>query len=102
MMNRLLRLDLKIYMLCLLAASAVIGMVQHGITATLPQVLIALFTAGLADVLISYIKNKKIIFPLSALISGMIIALVLSPGVKWFIPLVASLAAILPRQILDY
>lgn len=93
-MKWLLRFNLKTYILILIVVLTVIGTVQHGIFITLPQILIAVFTATSLDLFINYIKLKKIIFPSSALITGMIIALVLSPGAKWFIPLIASFVAI--------
>lgn len=94
--------SIKTYMLILLIALAVTGIVRYGIFITLPQVLIAVFTATAVELFINRIKLKKIIFPSSAFITGMIIALVLVPGVKWFIPLIASFVAITQKQIIRY
>jgi Na+-translocating ferredoxin:NAD+ oxidoreductase RnfD subunit len=102
MMKHLLKLNLKTYMLGLLIVLAVIGISQQGISITLPQTLIAILTAILLGLLINYIKLKKIIFSSSAFISGLIIALVLSPQVKWFIPLIASSVAIAQKHLIRY
>ncbi|NQT46179.1 MAG: RnfABCDGE type electron transport complex subunit D [Candidatus Omnitrophica bacterium] len=102
MKNNLLGYNPKRYMLGLLAVLAVIGMFQHGLSATLPQMMIAVLTATLIDISIGYKKNGKIAFPQSAFITGMIIGMVLSPGVRWYIPLAASSAAIIQKHLIRY
>jgi Na+-translocating ferredoxin:NAD+ oxidoreductase RnfD subunit len=89
-------------MFSLLVVLAIIGMFQQGVAITLLQILIAISVTSIIDISINYIKHKKIIFPSSALITGIIIALVLSPGIRWFIPLIASFIAILQKHIIRY
>lgn len=89
-------------MLALLCALAAAGAFQQGFSEVLPQIVISVSAAALTDLIINYIKRKKVILPLSAAISGMIIALVLNPGIKWHIPLIVSVIAIAQKHIIRY
>src|SRR3989344_7175369 len=76
------------------------SVIKNGFSQTLPQLLIALATTILLDLIINYIKNKKIILPDSAAISSFFIATALSLGQAWYIPLIAGSAAILSKHVI--
>lgn len=101
-MRNLFKLDIKTYMLCLLIILAIIGTFQQHVSVILPQILIAVLTATSLDILINLKKSRRVIFPSSAFITGMIIALVLSSGISWFIPMTASVIAIIQKHIIRY
>lgn len=86
-----------IFMLSILAA---FGVFQTGVKHTLPQVCISIFTAVVLDFLIVYFKSKKVFFSTSAVISGLIVALLLFPGVAWYIVVSTSLTAILSKHLI--
>ena len=89
-------------MASLLAALAVIGGFQQGFRNIIPQVALAVLTAVIFDMLLRYFSRKETVFPSSAFITGMIIALVLSPGIRWYVPVAASGVAILQKYIIRY
>lgn len=96
------RLDIKVYMAGLLLVLAVIGIFKQGFNEVLPQLAIAVLTALALEFILHFLKTKQKAFSLSALITGLIIALVLSPQSKWYICLVVSVAAILQKYIIRY
>lgn len=81
-------------MVLILLILATVGVFQQGAGYLLPQLAISVLTAVGLDYVIIYIKSKKILFSTSAVISGLIIALILKPGVSWYIPILAALIAI--------
>jgi Na+-translocating ferredoxin:NAD+ oxidoreductase RnfD subunit len=96
------KLSSKTYLLILLFMLAILGAFQQGIQNVYQQLLLAVATAVVLDVIISYIKSKRLIIPSSALITGMIIAMVLGIGAAWYIPVVASAIAIIQKHLLRY
>ncbi|MCM8786409.1 MAG: RnfABCDGE type electron transport complex subunit D [Candidatus Omnitrophica bacterium] len=100
LIRKIWRMNIKNQMVLMLWILAMVGILQQGIGHSLPQVLISIFFAASVDSLITYLKYKKIIFPTSAIISGLIISLVLSPGVNWYIPIFASVVAIGSKHII--
>lgn len=61
---------------------------------------ISLLTAVIADLIIGYYKDKKTILPSSAVITGLIVALVMAPGQKIIYYSFASLLAILSKHLI--
>ena len=75
-------------------------MARRGAAETLPQIFIAVGTAAAIDGAILYRKKGRPLFPSSAVITGLLIALVLSPGQRWYVPLIAAGIAIGQKHIL--
>lgn len=92
----------KAYMSSLLLVLAVFGAWQQGFLNIYQQLLSAVATAMTLDLIINYLKRRKFIIPSSAFITGMIVALVLSPEVHWYIPMTASAVAIAQKHLLRY
>ena len=87
-------------MVLVLLIFATVGVFQQGGGYLLPQLAISVLTAVGLDYVIVYIKSKKILFSTSAVISGLIIALILKPGVSWYIPIFAALIAIGSKHVI--
>lgn len=96
------RISLKTYMAGLLIILAIIGGFQQGFKDVAIQLVLTVAAAVILDLAINWVKIKKIIFPSSAFITGMIIALVLSPNSNLYIPVCASVAAISQKYIISY
>lgn len=94
--------NIKHQMILMLFVLSVVGMFQNNWRNTFSQLLISIAAALLTDYIATYIKKKKHFFSESAVITGFIIALVLPPGVKWFIPLTAAIIAIAQKYIIRY
>ena len=60
----------------------------------------AVLSAVVVDMSIAYILRREYIFPSGAIITGLIIAMVLSPQEPWYIPLITSAIAILSKHLL--
>lgn len=90
----------KLYYFTILALTVLvfIGALSIGIEKTLPLVLVSVITATLTDLGITYFKDKKIFFPSSAIIIGLIIGLLLAPALPLHIPAVASFLAMLSKH----
>jgi enediyne biosynthesis protein E5 len=101
-MNNLLKLSPKTYMAGLLVTLAIWGTVQQGYKETMPQLILAVLAAVLLDFIWYYAKTKKILFPSSAFITGIIIGLVLSPGISWYIPVISALLAIGQKHLIHF
>lgn len=70
-----------------------------GIKALLP-VLVAVITTTALDFFIEYFKSKTLIFPQSALISGLFIGGLLTQNLQWFIYVLAGIIAILSKHLI--
>ena len=99
-MNLPFRITPKTYMFSFLLILTIIGVIKNSILKTLPQILIALVTTIILDVLINYIKKKKFIPPDSAVITALFIATALAIGTNWYITLIASAIAILTKHLI--
>ena len=86
----------------LLIVLAIIGIIQIGYKSVCLQIILAILSSLALDFFIHYRKTKKSIFPSSAFITGLIIALVLSPQTKWYICVFASIIAIFSKHIIRY
>ncbi len=91
---------LKTYLGIILLALTIVGIRVNGFSKTIPQLLTALATCIILDILINYIKNKRIILPDSAVISALFIATALSIEQEWYIILIASAVAILSKHLI--
>ncbi|NIO18682.1 hypothetical protein GTN42_04470 [bacterium] len=97
-MEKIWKTNIKNQLILVLSIFAAVGMFQLGIRNSLPQLVISVTTAIGLDSLIIYKKLKKPFFSTSALISGLIIALALPPGIAWHIPLSAASIAIFSKH----
>ncbi|MGM0442409.1 MAG: RnfABCDGE type electron transport complex subunit D [Elusimicrobiota bacterium] len=79
---------------------AVAGIRELGVKQTLPQLVIAVISAGFLDFGILFVKKRNLIFPSSAIISGLIISLVLKPGTQPAVAVFAASVAILSKHII--
>jgi len=87
-------------MLFSLCALTAIGLYAHGISALLPQVLIAAGAASFVDAAMRFARTRQRIRPASALISGLIIALIMPVEQPWYIPAVAASLAMGSKHVL--
>jgi Na+-translocating ferredoxin:NAD+ oxidoreductase RnfD subunit len=80
-------------LLLVLGLLTTIGLIAVGASPTLPMVLSAMFVAALTDVALALCLRDDDSFPSGALLTGLIIALVLSPATSpWVAGLVAAVA----------
>lgn len=79
-LNKIIKTTIKKQMIFMLALLAIAGGVRQGISNVIPQILVCLTVAIGLDFLIVYLKTRKHFFSTSAVISGLIIALLLEPG----------------------
>lgn len=94
------RMGVTTSMLLSLCALTAIGLYAHGISALLPQVLIAAATASFLDAAVRFARTRQRICPTSALISGLIIALIMPVHQPWYIPVVAASLAMGSKHVL--
>ena len=71
-----------------------------GISLTVVQLVVAVLTASLLDLLINYVRFKKVLLPKTGIISGLFIGTVLDVNQVWYIPIVAAVLAILSKNII--
>lgn len=101
-MKVLNRINLYTLLIIILSIFSIIGFFVFGIKSTLPQLIIAIITAGLLDSLIYFYKTKRFKISKSGIITGFFVGLVLSTGQFWYVPLFASIVAILGKHIGRY
>jgi len=73
-----------------------------GIFNILPQVIIGVFIAVLFELLSTYIKKERYYFPETAVITGLIIAMVLPVGTNPMVTIVATVIAITIKQFVNF
>jgi len=77
-----------------LIPAGIFGIVLYGLRAVV-IILIAVGTAVLTELIIQKLRRRKMtIGDGSAVVTGLLLAYILSPGVPWFVPLVGSVFAI--------
>ncbi len=81
---------------------SIVGIFILGWKNTLPQLVIAVLTAGSLDSIFNYFKTKQLRIYKSGVISGFFIGLVLSNSPVWYVPLIAAILAILIKHLTDY
>jgi len=79
---------------------SLIGVYTFTANSTLTQLLIAVITASVLDLLINYFKYKKFSVPKTGIISGLFVGTVLDLGQLWYIPLIAATIAIISKHII--
>jgi Na+-translocating ferredoxin:NAD+ oxidoreductase RnfD subunit len=84
-----------------LSALTIYNVFVIGISKTLPQLLIALITVSLLDILINYIKSKRFIRPYHTIITALFIATILPTGQAWYVPAIISAIAILSKHLIN-
>lgn len=62
----------------------------------------AMLAAGVVDLVILRIRQSRWEFPSGAMLTAMIVAMVLSPFVAWWVPAVTSVAAVVSKYVLRY
>jgi cytochrome c oxidase subunit 2 len=86
-----------IAVLCVLAFA---GALRFGITQTIPQVVIAAGVALLTDLVLQYVRGGQKYFSETALISGLIVALVIDIGAPLPVVALASFFAVASKHLL--
>ncbi len=90
----------KGYLLIILALLIAVAAPHEGLQHTLYGVAGAIVAAGLADVVIVGIRKHEWIFPSGAILTGLIVAMVLSAEVPLYVPVATSLLAIVSKHLL--
>jgi len=93
-------LDIGSLLIFYLSILAIIASYTHDIEYVLPQVLIATVTASLLDSLLRFTKTGKWLFSKGAVISGLIIALIMTRGQIWYVPATAATIAIISKHLI--
>lgn len=98
--EKIWKTTVKNQMIFMLAVLSAVGILRQGAGLLLPQVLICVLSAVCLDYIIVYIKFRKKFFSTSAIISGLILALILKPGVNWYVLISAVIIAIGSKYII--
>lgn len=85
-----------------LSSLATFGIIWLDFESTLLLVVISVLTSSLADMGITYFKHKKIFFPSSAIIIGLIVGLLLVSETPLYIPVLASLIAVFSKYLIKF
>lgn len=96
MLKRVLNLDPRWYIITALLVLAVLGFKAYGLIVLSHTAGVCAITV-LLDGFFLYLKKRELEFPLSGLVSGLIISTVLAPGNLFFI---APIAAILSKHLI--
>ncbi len=92
-------LDWRIYLGSFLFLFVILNVSGIGITQGLMQVILAIGTTVIIDVLLKLIIQRKCIFPKSAIISGLFIGGILLGGSPWYHVVIAGTVAMLLKNI---
>jgi Na+-translocating ferredoxin:NAD+ oxidoreductase RnfD subunit len=69
-------------------------------TVVMPKVIVAAVTAAVVDIAVTYVRRREWILPDGAVLTGMIVAFVLTPQESWFVLIVIVAGAILSKHAL--
>ena len=83
-----------------LSSLATFGILWLDFESALLLVVTSVTATTLADIGITYFRHKKIFFPSSAIIIGLIIGLLLVPETPLYVPVLASLVAVLSKHLI--
>ena len=86
-------------LLVLLALLAAAGAWQEGWSAALPDLGVAVLVAVQLDGAILRWRKGRWVFPSGALLSALIVAMILSPESRWFVPAVTSALAVISKYV---
>ena len=87
-------------MLWVLLLLAVLATPTEGTRRVVSTVLAALVGASVVDVLIASIEQARLVFPTSSLLTGLFVALLLSPTEPWYTTAAAATLAICSKHLL--
>ena len=96
----LLKLDARWYVVIAIVLMALLAVRTEGVIVLGHTISICL-TACILDFIIISLRDKRVAFPLSALVSGLIISVVLAP-IRHFYIYIVPIAAILSKHIIKY
>lgn len=88
---------LMLWVLLLLAALAAPVDGAHRVAAT---ILVALVSAAVVDVMIASIEQARFVFPTSSLLTGLFVALLMSPTEPWYTTAAAAILAVCSKHLL--
>jgi Na+-translocating ferredoxin:NAD+ oxidoreductase RnfD subunit len=88
---------LMLWVLLLLAALAAPADGAHRVAAT---ILAALISAAVVDVMIASIEQARFVFPTSSLLTGLFVALLMSPTEPWYTTAAAAILAVCSKHLL--
>ena len=97
--RRLARSPKGLVFLILLGLAAIAGPAE-GLGRVIPALLVAVIVAAVLDVGATWARQRSWLFPDGAAVSGLIVALVLSPREPLYVPATASLVAIGSKHLL--
>jgi Na+-translocating ferredoxin:NAD+ oxidoreductase RnfD subunit len=86
-------------LLVILGFITLLAIPGQGASTALPGVLSAMAAAAVVDVAIARLSRKAWIFPSGALLSGLIIALVLSAQEPWIVPIATAVLAVTSKNL---
>ena len=101
-MKFLSKFSVKTYMSAMLLALLAMGAAHLGYKGIAAHAFLSVFSAIATELILGYLKSRRIVSVSSAFIAGMIVALVLSPQTEWFIVMAASSIAIAQKYIIRY
>lgn len=87
-------------LIIVLAGLAVMAAPNEGVGRVLPGLAGAVLVAGLLDVVILRLRHPRWEFPSGAVLTGLIIAMVLSPFEPWWVPAATSAIAIASKYVI--
>ncbi|MBI2587815.1 RnfABCDGE type electron transport complex subunit D [Candidatus Azambacteria bacterium] len=99
-LERLQDRDTKEYLLGFLVILAIVGIIRNGAEKTIPQLFISLAATSFFDILFNTLEQKPLYFPKSALVSGLIIAMVLAVPQPWYVLVFAGAFAMVLKHFL--
>lgn len=98
-LRRLARSPKGLLTIALLGLAAM-GVPSNDLGQTVPAIVEAVLGATVVDAGLMYLRKGIVIVPDSALVSGLIVALVLSPGQAWYVPVATGATAVVSRHLL--
>jgi enediyne biosynthesis protein E5 len=94
--------DPRVFMSCVLIAYAIVGQTLLSFDHSWLQILLSLFVACGADMLMNYLKTRQLVLPISAVITGIGLGLLIEsnwPGLLWPYA-VAPILAVLSKSLI--
>lgn len=98
-MRRFFRTPKGLLLLILVALSAAAAP-REGVTQVLPGLLGAVLVAGVLDLVILRLRRPRWEVPGGAMLTGLIVAMVLSPFEPWYVPVATSAFAIASKHLI--
>lgn len=92
--------DIYLQMIISLLILATTVAAQYGILQISLQLLYAVIPAAVLDLLVKRYTLKRFLFPKSAMITGLLVAMVINPSTQWYVLVAASLIAIASKHLI--